>query len=279
MLIENKELIIFAPSLCVATLNCFRILYYYFYSINAEQFYGVPKFYFYDNLYVDYLVKIILFIITIIIFFFPQEIKSFLSRNKLSVLESLLYSSLFGVFAFVVSLIFFFSFLIDILKESEYLYFILYGCAIFGVITLCVYFLIFRNDSKEYLNNKQEINSNKVKHKSFFMPKTSDDIINIFSLVIGIIVIGMILLLMYHSLQFNPDNKKRYEIIEENDMECKVIIGYYKDLAILMDGKISWSDEKTKKYLKITKDEYKLESIKNKKLKYYKFNKIICENK
>ncbi len=141
-----------------------------------------------------------------------------------------------------------------------------------------VYFLVFRNDLKEYLDSdKSKIDEDKVEQKDSIKLKTKEDRIAFaFAATVSMLIT---ILLMYNSIQFIPENKKNYEIIGESNTECKVIIGYYKDLAILMNGKINRSDEEKISHLEIIRGEYRLESIENKKLKYYRFNKISCENK
>ena len=53
LLKENKELMIMGPTVVLTFLGVLYGIIRYFYSLKAEQFYGIPKFYFYDNLLAD----------------------------------------------------------------------------------------------------------------------------------------------------------------------------------------------------------------------------------
>ena len=145
-------------------------------------------------------------------------------------------------------------------------------CIVAGVVSWIVYFLVFRNDLKEYLDSdKSKIDEDKVEQKDSIKLKTKEDRIAFAFTVVATISMLITILLMYNSIQFIPENKKNYEIIGESNTECKVIIGYYKDLAILMNGKINRSDEEKISHLEIIRGEYRLESIENKKLKLFKW--------
>ena len=120
MLRENKELIIIVPTVVLTVLGVLYGIIRYFYSLKAEQFYGVPKFYFYDNLQVDYIMDAVFFIMIIMFFFSPFMIKKFLKKNKLKTIESLGYSFLLAFLVFYLSLAFCVSFIINILHITGY---------------------------------------------------------------------------------------------------------------------------------------------------------------
>ena len=83
---------------------------------------------------------------------------------------------------------------------------------------------------------------------------------------------------MFSSTLFTPNNKKNYEIIQVGKLECNVIVGYYKDSAIIMKGKIDYQNSDSNSHLKIKKGYYKLESIEEKDLAYYCFDLVTCED-
>lgn len=280
LLKENKEFIITAPAFIITVLGILYGIIRYFYSLMAEQFYGIPKFYFYDSLQTDYIIKVMFFLAMIMIFFSPLMIKRILKKNKLKIFESLFYSFFLAFLVFYLLLAFCVSFIINTLQLKGHDLLLFFLCIVAGVVSWIVYFLVFRNDLKEYLDSdKSKIDEDKVEQKDSIKLKTKEDRIAFAFTVVATISMLITILLMYNSIQFIPENKKNYEIIGESNTECKVIIGYYKDLAILMNGKINRSDEEKISHLEIIRGEYRLESIENKKLKYYRFNKISCENK
>ena len=81
MLKENKDLIIMVTSVVLTVLGALYGVIRYFYSLKAEQFYGIPKFYFYDNLQADYIMKAVFLMATIMLFFSPFMIKRFLKKK------------------------------------------------------------------------------------------------------------------------------------------------------------------------------------------------------
>lgn len=277
---ENKELITILPTFLVAFLCFLYGTFRYFYSIKAEEFYGVPKFYFYDNLKADYIMKIVFFTLLVIIFLSPPMIKKFSKKNKLKFFESLCYSFLIAYFVFYLSWIFCNWFLLNNIQIKG-LDFVLLGlCVFISIITWILYFVVFRNDLKEYSNNNQKkTDEEKIEKKDSFELKTKEDKIAIAFVIFVTIIIVITVLSLYKSILFIPENKKNYEIIKESNTECNVVVGYYKGFAILMSGKINRLDGERISHLEILKGEYRLESIENKKIEYYQFNNISCDNK
>lgn len=276
---ENKEVIITAPSFVITVLGILYGIIRYFFSIMAERFYGVPKFYFYDSLQTDYIIKVIFFLALVMIFLSPFMIKRFLKKNKLKFFESLFYSFFLAFLIFYLSLVFCISFIINHLQLNRYDLLLFVLCIVAGIVSWIVYFLVFRNDLKEYSNSdKQKTDEDKVEQKKSVKLTTKEDKIAFAFAIVAAIGLLITSLLMYNSIQFIPENKKEYEIIKESDTGCKVVIGYYKDLAILMDGKINCLDKGKLSHLEIVRGEYRLESVKNKRLVYHVFNKISCEN-
>ena len=78
---------------------------------------------------------------------------------------------------------------------------------------------------------------------------------------------------------FTPNNKKDYEIIQVVNLECNVIIGYYKNSAIIMKGKIDYQNNNLNGHLKIKKGRYRIESTEERNLEYCGFDLVTCENK
>lgn len=247
---ENTEAIITVSAFVLSILEIIKRIIRYFYSPKVEQFYGIPEFYFYDSLQTETIRDIIFYLAMLMIILSPPIIKKYLKKSKLNFSESLIFSFVLACFVFYLSLVFYFSIIINQLqlKGYDFLPFLL------SIVSGFVYFFVFRNDLSEYSNSdKQKIDKDKAKQKKK---------IKIAFVIVGTVSMIMAILLMYNSIQLFPENQKNYEIIEESNTECKVIVGYYKDLAILMNGKIKWSNEEKIRHLEIVRGEYVLNQLK-----------------
>lgn len=279
LLKENKELMIMVPTVVLTFLGVLYGIIRYFYSLKAEQFYGIPKFYFYDNLQADYIMNAALFMATIMFFFSPFMIKRFLKKNKLKIFESLVYSFLFAFLVFYLSLAFCVSFIMNTLHITGYDSVLLGVCIVVAIISWVVYFFVFKTDLIEHPNiDKQETKGDKNKKDALVEPKTKENIIVLAFAIITTTIIVIIQVLMFNSTLFTPNNKKNYEIIQVGKWECNVIVGYYKGSAIIMKGKIDYQNSDSNRDLKIKKGYYKLESIEEKDLVYYGFDLVTCKN-
>lgn len=271
---ENKEVIITAPTFIITVLGILYGIIRYFYSLKAEQFYGIPKFYFYDNLQVEYIVNVAFFVTTIMLLFSPFMIKRFLKKNKLKFFESLVYSFLFAFLAFYLSLVFCVSFIMNPLHITGYDYILLFVCIVVAIISWVVYFFVFKTDLIKHSIDKQKTKEDKNKEDALVEPKTKKNIILLAFAIVTTTIIVIIMVLMFNSTLFTPNNKKNYEIIQVDKSEYNVIVGYYKNLAIIMKGKIRDSNS----HLEIKKGYYKLESVEEKNLGYYSFYLVNCED-
>jgi len=281
MLKENKELIIAVPTVVITFFGVLYGVIRFFYSLKAEEFYGIPKFYFYDNLQLDYIMNVAFFIMTITLFLSPIMIKRFLKENKLKTFESLVYSFLLAFLAFCLSLEFCDLFIINILHITGYYSILLGVCIVIAIISWVVYFFVFKTDLTEHSNiDKQETKNNKNNKNKKDAPvelKTKKDIIAFTFAVVTTAIIGIIAVLMSNLTLFTPNNKKKYEIIPVGKLECNVIVGYYKDSAIIMKGKRDYRNSDSNSHLKIKKGYYKIGSIEEKDLVYYAFSSVTCE--
>lgn len=276
LLKENKELIIMVPTVVLTFLGVLYEAIHYFYSLKAEQFYGIPKFYFYDNSQADYVMNLVLFMATIMIFFSPYIVKR---KNKLKFFESLAYSFLFAILVFYFWLSFCISFIMNTLHITGYDYVLLGVCIVVAIISWVVYFFAFKADPKEHSNiDKQETKEDKNKKDAPVDLKTNEIIIVYAHSIVALVNIIIVAILIFSSALFNPDKKKNYEIIPVGKLEYSVIVGYYKDSAIIMEGEIDYQNSDSNSHLKIKKGYYKLESIEEKELIYYSFDLITCED-
>ena len=154
---ENIKKIITISTFTLTSLGFLYKIFLFYVSLKAEQFYGVPKFYFYDNLAVEYLVYALIFTVTIMIFFYPNIIKRFFNAKKLNILDSFFYSFLTAFFVFNLSINFCISFIIIKLHITGYDFLLLISCIIISILTGIIYFFVCRTDSNIYSNtNKQK---------------------------------------------------------------------------------------------------------------------------
>ena len=278
LLKENKELIIMIPTFVLTLLGVLYGIICYYYSLNAEQYYGIPKFYFYDNLQTDYIMKVMSFIATIMVFFSPFMVKRFLRKHKLKNLESLGFSFLIAFLVFYLSLMVCDSLIINTLHITGQDSILLCICVSVSIISWIVYFFVFKTVLSEHLNvDKQEIEKDKNRNDVKVVLKTKENTIALSFAIIVTISIVMISALIINSPLFTPQNKKNYEIIQTENLECNVLVGSYKDSAIIMKGKIEYQNKGSDSHLKIKKGFYRVESTEEKDLIYCGFNFVTCE--
>lgn len=97
---DNINLISLIPSIFFGITIFINNLCSYNYSIDAEIFYGVPSFYFYEDKYFRYCTIIILLILYLFLFFYPFIIK------KLSSFDIILYVICSSIVMFILFLSF-----------------------------------------------------------------------------------------------------------------------------------------------------------------------------
>lgn len=227
----------------------------YFVYLKYEQFYGIPKFYFYNNSLHDYIMQGVFVISIMFVFSSPYMIKKILKKTKLNYFGSLLLSIIFSIlsfyilFSFNVSIIvgvynFYICFMVKIFGLKVYAWIIFFICIFLSLLIGRIYFLVFNRDEKE------------------------DIIIILFKCIVVFMVVISLLL----TLRLEPSNKKQYEIIQGENSEYNIIVGYYKDSAIVMK-KESLENGK----IKIKKGDYKIESIEGKEISYFYFDSVCSE--
>ena len=143
---------------------------------------------------------------------------------------------------------------------------------------MCIFFA-FKTGLTEHPNiDKQETKEDKNKKDAPVELKTKENIIVFALAIVTTTIIVIVAVLMFSSTLFTPNNKKKYEIIQVGKLECNVIVGYYKDSAIIMNGKIDYQNSDSNSHLKIKKGYYKLESIEEKDLVYCGFDSVTCKD-
>lgn len=226
-------------------------IFYYFVYLKYEEFYGIPKFHFNNNLQQDYIIQCVYVISIMLVFSSPYIIKRTLKKTKLNVFESLLLSIILSIlsccilFNFNISIIFgvynfYICFMVKIFGLKVYAWI----CIFLSLLIGRIYFLVCSRDEKKGI------------------------IISSFKCIVVI----MVLISMLPTLRFIPSNKKEYEIIQGENLEYNIIVGYYKDSAIVMK-KESLENGK----IKIKKGDYKIESIEGKEISYFYFDSVCSE--
>nr|WP_293699238.1 hypothetical protein [uncultured Peptostreptococcus sp.] len=268
-LIKNTTLILLLLSFIFNMLQ-------YLNSIKSEYFYGVPRFYFYNNVAQDYLIELLYLFIVVIIFFSPFIIKKFLGKVKLGILESIIFSYLLAFGVLLLTTISYVSFFIGENKICEYMGYII--CLIIAAISFVAYYYLFRigygKNSNDTKNKKNEL-INYAKNNKLKTICVTISIISIF--ICGII--------RYINTPLISKNITKYEIIDldieklnnckdKDKVEVNIIITHYNESIIVMEGYID-----SKYNLTINKGDYRLESLKNNSLTYYRFKSVKCKNK
>ena len=139
-------------------------------------------------------------------------------------------------------------------------------CIVVAIISWVVYFFAFKTDLTEHPNiDKQKTKEDKNKKDASVELKTKENIIVFARTIVTTTIIVIVAVLMFSSTLFTSNNKKNYEIIQVGRPECNVIVGYYKDSAIIMKGKIDYQNSATRiVILKLKRDIISLNQSKKK---------------
>lgn len=255
-------------------------IYLYFYSIEAERFYGIPSKYFYENVLGDINIKLLWFLLLIIVLISPPIIKKWSKKSRLSFIEAVGYSGLISIVILYVLLLtaiqIIDSFKLDYVNNS-----MCWGIAIllfiFAVVVFSfyMYMKLFMRDDNKTINNNSVSNQEK-KNIDENIDKKTKVSSAIFAGIIILLVMGT-LFLFYAKVKL-PYNTKSYEVMLEGSKAKKIVVGEYKDFYILMDIK----EIKHSKQGNNTKDSmlvfykyyYELKKKENLKIIYIDFEQI-----
>lgn len=80
-------------------------IYSFYYSIEAEWFYGIPRKYFYENVLGDVIIYLILVSLFILMLLSPPIIKKCLKKSRLSLLNAVGYSAVISIAIFEILLL------------------------------------------------------------------------------------------------------------------------------------------------------------------------------
>jgi|GEM_PF-3231865 membrane protein len=246
-------------------------IYYFWYSLDAEQFYGIPRHYFYESIIGDVNIYLILILIFIIILLSPPIIKKLLKKRRISNLEAFGYSTIISMLIFYILL----NCAIDIINslKTEYLNnskYLMIGIFIIGIISLIsfiVYINLFIKEDESVVEENNYVTDKKIKNNA----KKAGVVYLFFVLVFTIAVVGAIVV-FFSKIKF-PTNINTYEVVYEGNCQKKIVVGEYKEFYILMDI-IKKEDEVIGSKLVFKKHFYELKRKDNLKIGNLKFEQI-----
>lgn len=262
---ENINLISLIPSIFFGITIFINNLCSYNYSIDAEIFYGVPSFYFYEDKYFRYCTIIILLIFYLFLFFYPFIIKKFFA-TKLSRFEIILYI----VCSSIVMLILFLSFICVLFEKYKIKPTDIFVIILSLILTIVFEFIDYKIIVEEHFNiSDNNKNNDKEKNKKY------NFLFLIISFIFSLSLYSVFPILFYTK----PDDIRVYEIIKtekgkDNENQIKLVVTYYKDCAVLMDASYNESNDLT-----FTKNKYQLQSLKNLYIEYKFFNSVQNDDK
>lgn len=200
----------------------------YTYSLNAENYYGIPHRYFENNI-ISELIFIISFIIFLLaIYFIPLIIKYFSNKKtfKITRFESILYPILTGFCNFYILFIL----LVSIFNISyKYQIYILLLCLIISIVLgIYSYKVMKRIYDKKIIYNKVQENEKNIGDVNY-----NKDIQDY--LIIALLISLSIVFLIIKRFSYDPSSRKDYEIFNDQDGKAKIIIDSNNEKAITMD--------------------------------------------
>lgn len=276
---ENFQYLTVLPAILYGMAMIIKNFYSYVYSIKAEEFYGVPRHYFHENILGSVNINILFFVVCIFVIISPLLIKRAMRRKKLSNFEGIIYSLMVSLF--VLQILFMSAIrLIDTLKIniSNKIFgiisiekIILISIFIVFIISLYVYFKLFTSEDPNIEEKTEEIKE----MKRIIQDKHDLNAITIMFATIIFVLLINIVFLIGSLFDINLENKKAYEVAEVKKIdnldknEVMLVVGYYKDKVMLMNI----VDEKDNKII-FQKYSYEFEPIENLKMEFVKFENV-----
>ncbi|WP_314012557.1 hypothetical protein [Mogibacterium diversum] len=246
-------------------------IYSFYYSIQAEQFYGIPRKYFYENVLGDVNISIILVLLFILMLLSPIIIKKWL-KSRLSLLGAVAYSAMISISILEMLLLTVIqildSFKLDYINNSKpFGIGILIFIFCFTGLSFYMYIKLFTSGDSKLIDNtdieKQEIQKTEKVHVIFAFIFT--------------ILLGAILLLFFLNIKL-PSNTKSYEVVLEENNFKKIVVVDYKDFYILMDikeiKKVKLANNEEGNKLIFKKYYYELKQKENNKIIYANFKQV-----
>lgn len=229
----------------------------YTYSLNAENYYGIPHRYFENNI-ISELIFIISFIIFLLaIYFIPLIIKYFSNKKtfKITRFESILYPILTGFCNFYILFIL----LVSIFNISyKYQIYILLLCLIISIVLgIYSYKVMKRIYDKKIIYNKVQENEKNIGDVNY-----NKDIQDY--LIIALLISLSIVFLIIKRFSYDPSSRKDYEIFNDQDGKAKIIIDSNNEKAITMD----YYEILNENTFAIRQHNFKIQNLEDKEIKF-----------
>lgn len=277
--VYSKNISVFSAFLYgIAMVN--KNIYLYYYSIEAERFYGIPSKYFYENILGDINIKLIWILIFILILISPPIIKKWLNKSKLSLLEASGYSVLISITILwallltAIQVVDFFK--LDYINNSKYCWIVI--LILVFLVVICSFYVYMKLFTRE---DYKAIDNNGVSNQDIKRTDKKTENLYIGFATIFMILFMSISFLFYRSVKL-PYNTKRYEVVLVGNKAEKFVVGEYKDFYILMNIKeIKHSrlgNNTGENKLVFHKDYYELKKKENLKILYLDFKEIENES-
>lgn len=270
-----KEIIKYIPiisTIIYSLIMGINNMYYFWYSDDAEKFYGIPHKYFFDSVLGDFTINLLIIMAIVLALLSPPIIKKWLNKSRLSLLDAVVYSAMISIVIFEM-LIFAVIKIIDSIKLNLKLYHLVGILIIIFLITALSFYiyiqLFTREENISRDNNHKETKGTENAAKRTKLP-----------VMIGVVVVIVffpLVTFLYFSVKL-PSNTKVYEVtLDENDTP-KIIVGEYKEYYILMDIKkiesIKKKDDKEIIKLVFIKYNYEFKKKEHLKIECIKFDQV-----
>lgn len=232
----------------------------YTYSLDAENYYGIPHKYF-ENSFASELIFIIIFVILMLAINFAPIILKYYNKKKafkITRFDSILYPVLMGFCNFYILYIL----VVGTLNiADEYQAYIVLAC-----LAISILLGIFSNKVLSRINLKNNIENkamnNEKKKKSIEDLKYNKDLQNY--LFIAIAISFIVVFLFVKRFSYNPSERKDYEFFYDQNGKSKIIIDNYNEKSITMDYyKILNEDT-----FAIRKNNFKIQNVEEKEIKF-----------
>ena len=232
----------------------------YTYSLDAEDYYGIPHKYF-ENSLASELIFIIFFIIFILaIIFAPLILKYYNDKKtfKITRFDSILYPILMGLCNFYILYIF----VVGIFNiTGDYQAYIALAC-----LAISILLGIFANKVLKRINLKNNIEyetlDNEKKKKSIEDLEYTKDLQNYLFIAISISLI--VLFLFFKRFSYDPSERKDYEFFNDQNGKSKIIIDNYNEKSITMD----YYEILNENTFAIRQHNFKIQNLEDKEIKF-----------
>ncbi len=232
----------------------------YTYSLNAENYYGIPHKYFENSLTSELIFIIVFAVLMLAINFIPLILKYYNDKNifQITRFESIFYPILIG-FSNLYILYFLAISIFNI--DNKYQLCIFLPC-------LVISFLlgIFSKKVIKRINHKNnEVNKSKADEKKIQNKEAAKYNKDFQKYLITALVTSLILIVFFlKRFSYDPSRRKDYEFFCDQDGKCKIIIDSYNEKAITMDYyKILNEDT-----FAIRQNNFQIQNVEEKEIKY-----------